>query len=70
MLAVPLGIRSHRKESSIGIGMALVLLFLFYLFIIISDAMVDRPEWRPDMIPWIPVLSCQLMGFLLMRKNR
>ena len=70
LLAVPLGIRSHRKESSIGIGMALVLLFLFYLFIIISDAMVDRPEWRPDMIPWIPVLSCQLMGFLLMRKNR
>ena len=70
LLGIPLGIRAHRKESSIGIGLALVLLFLFYLFIIISDAMVDRPEWRPDMIPWIPVLSCQLMGFLLMRKNR
>jgi hypothetical protein len=36
LLAIPLGIRSHRKESSIGIGMALVLLFLFYLFIIIG----------------------------------
>lgn len=70
LLAIPLGIRSHRKESSIGIGMALVLLFLFYLFIILSDAMVDRPEWRPDMIPWIPVLSCQILGFLLMHKNR
>jgi lipopolysaccharide export system permease protein len=70
LLAIPLGIRSHRKESSIGIGIALVLLFLFYMFIIISDAMVDRPEWRPDMIPWIPVLGCQLIGFLLMQKNR
>ena len=70
LLAIPLGIRSHRKESSIGIGMALVLLFLFYLFIIISDAMVDRPEWRPDMIPWIPVLGCQAIGFLLLQKNR
>ena len=70
LLAIPLGIRSHRKESSIGIGLALVLLFGFYMFIIVSDAMVDRPEWRPDMIPWIPVLGCQLLGFLLLQKNR
>ncbi|NCA81628.1 MAG: YjgP/YjgQ family permease [Opitutae bacterium] len=70
LLAIPLGIRSHRKESSIGIGMALVLLFLFYMFIILSDAMVDRPEWRPDMIPWIPVLGCQVLGFLLLHKHR
>ncbi len=70
LLAVPLGIRSHRKESSIGIGLALVLLFFFYLFIIVSDALVDRPEWRPDMIPWVPVLSCQLIGILLLHKNR
>lgn len=70
LLAIPLGIRSHRKESTIGIGIALVLLFFFYMFIILSDAMVDRPEWRPDMIPWIPVLGCQFLGFLLMQKNR
>ena len=70
LLAIPLGIRSHRKESSIGIGLALVLLFLFYLFIILSDALVDRPEWRPDLIPWIPVFGCQIIGFLLLHKNR
>ena len=70
LLAIPLGIRSHRKESSIGIGLALILLFLFYMFIIISDAMVDRPEWRPDMLPWIPVAGCQLIGFLLLKKHR
>ena len=70
LLAVPLGIRSHRKESSIGIGLALVLLFVFYLFIIIADALVERPEWRPDMIPWIPVLASQLLGCLLLYRNR
>lgn len=70
LLAVPLGIRSHRKESSIGIGMALVLLFFFYAFIIVSDALVDRPEWRPDMLPWVPVLACQFIGLLLLRKNQ
>ena len=70
LLAIPLGIRSHRKESSIGIGLALVLLFVFYLFIIIADALVDRPAWRPDMIPWIPVLASQALGGLLLYKNR
>ena len=70
LMAIPLGIRSHRKESSIGIGMALVLFFLFYVFIIISDALVDFPEWRPDMIPWIPVLGCQAVGVALLRINR
>ena len=70
LMAIPLGMRSHRKESSIGIGMALVLFFLFYLFIIISDAMVDFPEWRPDMIPWIPVLGCQAIGVALLHRNR
>lgn len=70
LLAIPLGIRSHRKESSLGIALALVLMFTFYLFIIIADAMVERPEWRPDMIPWIPVLGSQLLGCLLLFRNR
>ncbi|MDR0993240.1 MAG: LptF/LptG family permease [Verrucomicrobiota bacterium] len=70
LIGIPLGIRSNRRESSIGIGIALVLLFLFYLFIIISDALVDRPEWRPDLLPWIPVLGCQLIGVILLNKQR
>ncbi len=70
LLAIPLGIRSHRKESSIGIALALVLMFAFYLFIIIADALVERPEWRPDMIPWIPVLGSQLLGCLLLFRHR
>ncbi|MGI6598705.1 MAG: LptF/LptG family permease [Kiritimatiellia bacterium] len=70
LLAIPLGIRSHRRESSIGIGIALALLFFYYLFIIIADAMVDRPEWRPELIPWIPVLGSQIIGFWLLHRNR
>ena len=70
LLAIPLGIRSHRKESSIGIGLALILLFIFYMFMIVADSLLDRPEWRPDMIPWIPVLASQLLGCLLLYRNR
>lgn len=70
LLGIPLGIRTHRRESSIGIAIALVLLFVFYLFIILADSLVDRPDWRPDLIPWIPVLGSQLLGFALLHKNR
>ena len=70
LLAIPLGIQSHRKESSIGIGIALLLLFIFYLFIIISDSLLDHPEWRPDLIPWIPVVGSQILGGLLLYKKR
>ena len=70
LLGIPLGIRSHRKESSIGIGIALVLLFLFYLFMIVADSLLDRPAWRPDLIPWIPVVGSEILGALLLYKNR
>lgn len=70
LLAIPLGIRSQRRESSVGIGIALLLLFFYYLFIIISDAMVDRPEWRPELIPWIPVVGSQAIGLWLLYRNR
>ncbi len=70
MLGIPLGIRTNRKESSIGIGLSLVLLFTYYLFIIVADSLLDRPEWRPDLIPWIPVLGGQLLGGFLLCRNR
>lgn len=70
LLGIPLGIQSNRRESSVGIGLALVLFFTFYLFIIISDALVDRPQWRPDILPWIPVLGSQLIGVCLMQRRR
>lgn len=70
LLAIPLGIRSHRKDSSLGIGIALVLMFLFYMFILLADMLVDKPAWRPDMIPWIPVLASQVLGFWLLHRHR
>jgi lipopolysaccharide export system permease protein len=70
VLGIPLGIQSSRRESSVGIGLALIVFFLFYLFIIIADALVDRPEWRSDLLPWIPVLGAQVGGAWLMHSRR
>jgi len=63
LVAVPLGVRPTRRETSGGIWMALVLFMFFYLFIIVSDALVDKPDLRPELIPLFPVLVLQAYGF-------
>ena len=63
LVAVPLGVRPTRRETSGGIWMALLLFMFFYLFIIVSDALVDKPELRPELIPLFPVLVLQAYGF-------
>jgi lipopolysaccharide export system permease protein len=70
LLAIPLGMRSKRKESSVGIGISLLLVFLFYLFIVIANSLVKYPQYRPDLIAWIPVVAAQVGGFLLIRRLR
>ena len=68
LLGIPLGMRSHRKETSIGFAISIMLVFLFYFFIIIADSLVSHPEFRPDLIVWVPVLLSELGGYLLLRR--
>lgn len=70
LIGIPLGMKSRRKESSVGVGIALGLVFLFYLFSIAANSLVSYPEWRPDMIVWLPVILCEVIGFyLIYRQN-
>jgi len=68
LLGIPLGIKSHRRETSIGFGIAILIVFFFYFFIIIADSLVRHPELRPDLIVWIPILGAELAGYLLLRR--
>jgi lipopolysaccharide export LptBFGC system permease protein LptF len=68
LIAIPLGIKSHRKESSIGMVMSLGIMFVYYLFIILSDTFDSSPYLYPWLIPWVPVVVGQLGGFILLRR--
>jgi lipopolysaccharide export system permease protein len=68
LLGIPLGVRSRRKESSIGVLISLVLVFFFYFFIIVADALIGHPEFRPDLIIWIPVLLAEIVGAIMIRR--
>jgi lipopolysaccharide export system permease protein len=68
LLGIPLGMKSHRKETSVGFGISILVVFFFYFFIIIADSLVKHPEFRPDLIIWIPVIACQLIGAWLLKR--
>lgn len=69
LLGAPLGMISRRKESSIGVAISLLLVFFFYFFIILANSLIGRPEWRPDLIVWFPVLGAELVGFYLVHRR-
>ncbi len=68
MLGIPLGMRSRRRESSVGIAISLVVILVFYIFVIVAEALTENPELRPELIMWFPVLASQALGIYLMRR--
>ena len=69
LIGVPLGMKSKRKESMVGVGVALLLVFVFYLFIILANSLVEYPQYRPDLIVWLPVILAEVAGFLMIRRT-
>jgi lipopolysaccharide export system permease protein len=70
LLGIPLGIKTHRKESSAGVGISLFLVFNFYLFLIIADSLENHPALQPQLIAWLPiVISVALGSYLIRRAN-
>ncbi len=68
ILGLPLGIKTKRKESSIGVGISLGLVFFFYFFIILAESMLKTPQYKPELVIWIPVVVSEGLGFVLLRR--
>jgi lipopolysaccharide export system permease protein len=71
LIGVPLGIKVSRRETSANLGLALILVLSFYLLTVVVKWLDRRPEFRPDLLMWLPnVLFIALAIWLFTRIDR
>ena len=63
LIAIPLGIKVSRKETSANLGLALALAMAYYFGTIMVGWVDGHPELRPDLLMWLPNLGFQALGF-------
>ena len=68
LIGIPLGVKSHRKETSAGMILSLVIVFAYYLFIVVAKSLADYPALHPNLILWIPLIIAQISGLWLIRR--
>ena len=69
LVGVPLGIRTHRKESTIGMAVSLVVAMTFYLCVILLQSLDKVYALQPYVLLWIPVAACGALAAYLIPKN-
>ncbi len=68
LMAVPLGITAHRRETSMGFLISLVVAFSYFLFVIVADTLRTKPELHPELLVWLPNVIFLVLGAFLFRR--
>jgi lipopolysaccharide export system permease protein len=68
LLAIPLGIKVSRSETSANLGVALVLVMIYYFLTVSANWLENMPEMRPDLLLWVPTVLFLLVGGMLFRR--
>lgn len=70
LLGMPLGIRTSRRESNIGIAISLCVMLIYYAFMIAAKSMAKYPGLYPHLIIWVPTVVCATISAALVRRNQ
>jgi lipopolysaccharide export system permease protein len=65
VIAVPLGVTAHRRETSIGFAMGLIVAITYFLFVIIGDTLRATPSLHPELLVWFPNVLFGVLGVVL-----
>jgi lipopolysaccharide export system permease protein len=71
LIAVPLAITAHRKETSVGFLFSLIVAFVYFFFVPLVDIVRSNPKFHPELLIWLPnVVFISLGAFLFYRMSR
>jgi lipopolysaccharide export system permease protein len=71
LIAIPLGLKVSRKETSANLGIALTLAMAYYFLTIMVSWLDRHPGLRPDLLIWVPNLVFQAFGcWMIWRVDR
>lgn len=70
LVAIPLSLKTQRRETNISLGLALIVLLVYYSFFILGDALVETsdPALNLWILFWIPNFLFQFLGLYAIRK--
>jgi lipopolysaccharide export system permease protein len=68
LIAIPLGIKVSRKETSANLGVGLALAMAYYFGTIVVGWLDNQPALRPDLLMWMPTLFFQGLGLWMFYK--
>src|SRR3954463_12712810 len=68
IMAVPLGVTAHRRETSMGFLISLGVAFSYFLFVIAADTLRWKPQMHPELLVWFPNVLFIGIGALLFRR--
>lgn len=71
LIGIPLAIRSHRRETSIGVALSFAVVFGYYFLIMVAETFKAHPGAFPELIIWVPNVIFQAIGLMaLVRVSR
>ena len=68
LVAIPLGIKVSRKETSANLGIGLLLALGYYFVTIMVGWFDNYPALRPDLMMWLPNVAFQSLGLWMFYK--
>lgn len=69
LIGIPLGIRSQRKESTIGMAISLAVSLGYYALVILVLACEEHYAFYPWLLIWIPVAVCFVLAGRYLKRH-
>ena len=69
LLGIPLGIRSQRKESTVGMAISLAAALGYYVVVILMLSCEEMYGIHPEFLIWLPVAACLALSARLIRRH-